>query len=186
MKNNTKIRLHLTKQLFESLTKQVIAESKGKHYGAGMEEVKSPKAPKMEAMKPKKGNHELDKLKEMKKQLDKQINEMETMTAEAPNHYKKDVSEFGPKVNEAVGMEQALTQVANAISSGDPFSILVGTVLALVGGAITADVAGPKIKKYWQGFKQEDAARAATIEKIADEGGVDLQSVAGSAPDSQN
>lgn len=47
MKNNTKIRLHLSKQLFESLTKQVIAEAKGKHsYGAGMEEVKMPKAKK--------------------------------------------------------------------------------------------------------------------------------------------
>ena len=43
MKNNTKIRLHLSKQLFESLTKQVIAEAKTKHYGAGMEEVKAPK-----------------------------------------------------------------------------------------------------------------------------------------------
>jgi hypothetical protein len=48
MKNNTKIRLHLSKQLFESLTKQVIAEAKTKHYGAGMEEVKAKKekAPK--------------------------------------------------------------------------------------------------------------------------------------------
>ncbi len=50
MKNNTKIRLHLSKQLFESLTKQVIAEAKTKHYGAGMEEVKAKKekAPKKE------------------------------------------------------------------------------------------------------------------------------------------
>ena len=46
MRNNTKVRLHLTKQLFESLTKQVVAESKGKHFGAGMEEVKGHKAPK--------------------------------------------------------------------------------------------------------------------------------------------
>jgi len=28
MKNNTKVRLHLSKQLFESLTKQVLAEAK--------------------------------------------------------------------------------------------------------------------------------------------------------------
>ena len=28
MKNNTKIRLHLSKQLFETLTKQVLAEAK--------------------------------------------------------------------------------------------------------------------------------------------------------------
>ena len=43
MKNNTKIRLHLSKQLFESLTKQVIAESK-KNFGPGMTEVKAKKA----------------------------------------------------------------------------------------------------------------------------------------------
>jgi hypothetical protein len=50
MKNNTKIRLHLSKQLFESLTKQVITEAKTKHYGAGMKEVKAPKKERMEEM----------------------------------------------------------------------------------------------------------------------------------------
>ena len=44
MKNNTKIRLHLSKQLFESLTKQVIAEGKGNMSGgAYTEAVKQPK-----------------------------------------------------------------------------------------------------------------------------------------------
>ena len=52
MKNTTKVRLHLSKNLFESLAQQVLAESK-KNYGAGMEEVKAPKeknekAPKAE------------------------------------------------------------------------------------------------------------------------------------------
>lgn len=42
MKDNTKVRLHLSKQLFESLTKQVLAEGK-KNYGTGMEEVKGKK-----------------------------------------------------------------------------------------------------------------------------------------------
>ena len=64
MKNNTKIRLHLSKQLFESLTKQVIAEAKGKHYGAGMEEVKAPKAKKAK------------------------VEEMETRVAETPDEKK--------------------------------------------------------------------------------------------------
>ena len=50
MKNNTKIRLHLSKQLFESLTKQVIAEAKMKNLGAGMTEIKAKKAPKKEKM----------------------------------------------------------------------------------------------------------------------------------------
>lgn len=44
MKNNTKIRLHLSKQLFESLTKQVLAEAKGNMSGgAYTETVKVPK-----------------------------------------------------------------------------------------------------------------------------------------------
>lgn len=47
MKNNTKIRLHLSKQLFESLTKQVLAEAKGNMSGgAYTETVKAPKQPK--------------------------------------------------------------------------------------------------------------------------------------------
>lgn len=47
MKNNTKIRLHLSKQLFESLTKQVIAEAKGNMSGgAYTEAVKQPKGGK--------------------------------------------------------------------------------------------------------------------------------------------
>jgi len=48
MKNSTKIRLHLSKQLFESLTKQVIAEStKGDMSGgAYTEAVKTPKGEK--------------------------------------------------------------------------------------------------------------------------------------------
>ena len=50
MKNNTKIRLRLSKQLFESLSRQVIAEAK-QNYGAGMEVVKAPKASKSPEVK---------------------------------------------------------------------------------------------------------------------------------------
>lgn len=52
MKNNTKVRLHLSKQLFESLAKQVLTEAKGKkNFGAGMEEVKATKGKKEEGDK---------------------------------------------------------------------------------------------------------------------------------------
>jgi len=57
MKNDTKIRLHLSKQLFESLTKQVLAEAKmskeamgGGAYTEMVKEKKS-KAPKFDAYK---------------------------------------------------------------------------------------------------------------------------------------
>jgi len=47
MKNNTKIRLHLSKRLFESLTKQVLAEAKMKKETlSGYTEVKMPKGSK--------------------------------------------------------------------------------------------------------------------------------------------
>jgi len=47
MKNNTKVRLHLSKKLFESLTKQVLAEGKmTKEALGGYTEVKEPKANK--------------------------------------------------------------------------------------------------------------------------------------------
>ena len=59
MKNNTKVRLHLSKNLFESLAKQVLAEAK-KNYGAGMEEVKAPKEKKEKAPKVEKGMEEME------------------------------------------------------------------------------------------------------------------------------
>ena len=48
MKNNTKIRLHLSKNLFESIAKEVLAESKKMNMsgGAYTEAVKMPKAKK--------------------------------------------------------------------------------------------------------------------------------------------
>ena len=53
MKNNTKVRLHLSKALFESLTKQVLAESKDMSGGAYTEVVKEKKNPKFDAYKQK-------------------------------------------------------------------------------------------------------------------------------------
>jgi hypothetical protein len=72
MKNNTKIRLHLTKSLFESLAKQVLAESKKGDMsgGAYTEAVKAPKTHKENSPEVKK----TDKMKTM--------GEMETRVAE--------------------------------------------------------------------------------------------------------
>lgn len=72
MKNNTKIRLHLSKNLFESLAKQVLAESKKGDMsgGAYTEAVKAPKTHKENSPEVKKTN----KMKTM--------GEMETRVAE--------------------------------------------------------------------------------------------------------
>lgn len=73
MKNNTKIRLHLSKQLFESLTKQVIAEAKSDMSGgAYTEAVKTPKV-----------KH--DKAPKAHKAEEKPVKEMETKVAEEEN-----------------------------------------------------------------------------------------------------
>jgi hypothetical protein len=72
MENNTKVRLHLSKQLFESLAKQVLTEAKTKqNLGAGMEEVKAPKEKKEKKAPEVKAT---DKMKSME--------EMETNVAE--------------------------------------------------------------------------------------------------------
>lgn len=64
MKNNTKIRLHLSKQLFESLTKQVIKEGKGNMGGgAYTEAVKAPK--KMKEVNAVVGTDKMKKMEEM-------------------------------------------------------------------------------------------------------------------------
>jgi len=67
MNNNTKVRLRISKQLFESLSNQILAESKKMNYGAGMEEVKTkktkvPKSPEVA---------KTDKMKAMEEAADK-------------------------------------------------------------------------------------------------------------------
>ena len=51
MKNNTNIRLHLSKNLFETIAKEVLAEAKVNGGGAYTEMVKTPKAKKEKATK---------------------------------------------------------------------------------------------------------------------------------------
>lgn len=82
MKNNTKVRLHLSKQLFESLTKQVLAEAKNDMSGgAYTEAVKAPKAkhdkaPKMHKAEEKPVKKEME-TKMAEKKGEKHISEME-------------------------------------------------------------------------------------------------------------
>jgi thiamine biosynthesis lipoprotein ApbE len=82
MKNNTKVRLHLSKQLFESLTKQVLAEAKmTKEALGGYTEVKMPKEnkaaekmtnkmQKMEEVNAQSATKKMSKIKEVNAQAD--------------------------------------------------------------------------------------------------------------------
>ena len=53
MKNNTKVRLHLSKQLFESLTREIIKEAKANDgYTVAVKQPKTPKQSKSQAASP--------------------------------------------------------------------------------------------------------------------------------------
>ena len=96
MNNNTKIRLHLSKNLFESIAKEILAESKVNGGGAYTVAVKAPKqsksikevdavadTDKMKKMEEgPKTKHDVESLKKAKAKLEQRISEMETMTAE--------------------------------------------------------------------------------------------------------
>ena len=98
MNNNTKIRLHLSKNLFESLSREILAEAKVNGGGAYTVAVKTPKTSnikeveavadtdkmkKMEETSVTKPKHNVEALKKAKAKLEQRISEMETMTAEA-------------------------------------------------------------------------------------------------------
>jgi hypothetical protein len=82
MNNNTKIRLRLSKNLFESITREILAEAKKGDMsgGAYTEAIKMPKAKKNPEMKA------TDKMKSME--------EMETNVAEAKGSLHKVMSDI--------------------------------------------------------------------------------------------
>jgi hypothetical protein len=107
MKNNTKIRLHLSKQLFESLAKQVLAEAKKGDMsgGAYTEAVKAPKEKKEKAPEVK----ATDKMKK--------IGEMETRVAEK-KHDKEEVREVvGPEMEAAKDLIAFLSDNAEFLAT---------------------------------------------------------------------
>ena len=110
MNNNTKIRLRLSKNLFESITREILAEAKDMSGGAYTEAVKMPKAKKdpevkatskmktmEEADVPKapsheetsanqvyerKKGHDVESLKKAKAKIEKRLAEIEANVAE--------------------------------------------------------------------------------------------------------
>jgi len=185
MKNNTKIRLHLSKQLFESLAKQIVAENKDMSGGAYTEAVKAPKmkhdkAPKAHKAeeKPvkemetrvaeKKGGKSLEELKALKAKVESKIEEMESSDKK-----KGDVSELVTGAG-TTGAKQAAEQLMGAISSGDPF----WTGVALVGAVATGLIAGPKVvdsvKGYYKALFGKDPKKAEKLKDAAKEAGMDI------------
>lgn len=110
MKNNTKIRLHLSKQLFEALTKQVLAEAKANDgYTVA---VKQPKAMKevnavADTDKMKKMEEKMSSKEKMKKGLYKETEKMEEGTQGSKENIKA-----GAKVHPHGQPEKVMTVVS--------------------------------------------------------------------------
>jgi hypothetical protein len=166
MKNNTKIRLHLTKQLFESLTKQVIAEAKMKHnLGAGMTELKA------------------------KKEKKAKVEEMETRVAEAPKKHdikelttgEYDFAQIGYWAAETFGIplgkgEYDAVQLGGnvlAVATGGAIGVLTGLVMYADNIKSGVKKAADKLKSFVKGkekgISEGDDKLAQAVEELPDE-----------------
>jgi len=109
MKDSTKVRLHLSKQLFESLTKEIIKEAKANDgYTVAVKQPKMPKQSKSQATSPE----------VQKTDKEAMMGEMETNVAE-----KKE------KMDEFVGTETAdsgmITVIATLLGIGVPLATVL-------------------------------------------------------------
>jgi hypothetical protein len=126
MKNNTKIRLHLSKQLFETLTKQVLAEAKANDgYTVA---VKQPKqAGETKAQKDAPEVKSTDKMKKMEEK-------MSSKEKMAKGLYKEtdDMEEMETKVAEG-----GLDEISSEMDLLQQAAPILGTILG-VGGTFLA------------------------------------------------
>lgn len=128
MKNNTNIRLHLSKNLFETIAKEVLAEAKVNGGGAYTEAVKVPKAKKEKSSEVK----ATDKMTKME--------EMSSKEKMAKGLYKEeDMEEMQTNVSE----EDMLKEI-------DPSSIDWSAVAAALGAIGLAPFLIDKIHNLWK------------------------------------
>lgn len=120
MKNNTKIRLHLSKNLFETIAKEVLAEAKVNGGGAYTEVVKVPKAKKDKAPEVK----ATDKMKKMDEMSSKEKMAKGLYKEEGMDEMQINVAEEDT-VKEYVGVDTAtglITMLATALGIGVPLA----------------------------------------------------------------
>jgi len=183
MKNNTKIRLHLSKQLFESLTKQVLAEAKmTKEALGGYTEVKMPKAnkaaekmtnkmQKMEEIDAQSATKKMSKIKEVNAQTDtkkmqKMDEKMSSKEKMAKGLYKEDEMEEG-SINESEILNQLQNFLTTQVgSSGDAVS--VGSILAGLAGIGVSPAIINQLHKWWEKKHPESFKKAQGISATMD------------------
>lgn len=178
MKNSTKIRLHLSKNLFESLAAEVIAEAKkgdmsGGAYTEAVKQPKAPKAPKADKAeeKPvkemetkvaeKKDSKSIEELKAAKEKLEKRIHEMESAPREegvVNEDASNEIMQLLQKVPELYDMLRVKMQMAP-----HEFDVLMGGIGAAVG--TTAAVAKTVVKDLLAGKKKKKETGVSEVEK---------------------
>lgn len=145
MKNNTKIRLHLSKQLFETLTKQVLAEAKANDgYSVA---VKQPKqAGETKAQKAAPEVKSTDKMKKMEEK-------MSSKEKMAKGLYKEDAGALQPgeKVSWLDGSQREYKGVVQSQEEGDYYKVKItaapagghkeGSILTKQSGDLKKDMA---------------------------------------------
>jgi rubrerythrin len=136
MKNNTKVRLHLSKQLFESLTKQVLAEAKMKKEAlGGYTEVKMPKAnksaekmtdkmQKMKEVNAQAATNKMSKIKEVNAQAD--TKKMQKMHEKMSSKEKMAKGMYKEDMQQAPGQEKTVKISLDEYIGGDPGMYEVG------------------------------------------------------------
>ena len=171
MKNNTKVRLHLSKQLFETLTKQVLAEAKMKKEAlGGYTEVKMPKAnrsaekmtDKMKKMEEVNAIADTHKMQKMHK-MDEKMSSKEKM---AKGLYKEDAMEEGA-INESEIMQQLQNFLTTQIGSGDD-AASVGSILAGLAGVGVSPVIINQLHKWWEKKHPESFNKAQGVSGAMD------------------
>ena len=169
MKNNTNIRLHLSKNLFETIAKEVLAEAKVNGGGAYTQAVKMPKQPKK--IKEVDAVADTDKMKKME--------EMSSKEKMAKGLYKEDAGALQPGENVTWldGSQREYKGVIQSQEGGDYYKVKV--TAAPVGGHKVGDVLTKQsgdLKKA-MGEMQINVAEEDTLNEI-DPSSIDWSAVA--------
>lgn len=165
MKNNTKVRLRLSKQLFESLSKQIIAEAKANDgYTVAVKQPKMPKQSKSQAASPevqktdKEVTMEMSSKEKMAKGLYKETDLEEGQIMVINKDFNLDGKEFkkGQRISTHLDFDKIeAAEKAGKIKQGEHFAMGVG------GGALkeTEKESVKKVTADITALSKEDQAK---------------------------
>ena len=120
MNNNTKIRLRLSKNLFESLTREILAEAKVNGGGAYTEVVKMPKVGKIKEVNAVADTDKMEKMEEkmsskekmakgLYNEVDVDIDKMEEAPVAKPKHDVEALKKAKAKLEQRISEMETMT-----------------------------------------------------------------------------